>query len=239
VVVLAVIGLFVSAWRIRVRVMLASALAVSVVLALGTNFLDGAVYRFLWDYLPGWNAMRTPGRLILWALLPLGLLAAGAVTEFGRLLVDRTQVSLKLIAIYVFVPALVVLVEGIPKLPYAENPGIPPDLKRAFTQTKDPLLVLPIDDHSDLIYLLWSTEGFPTMANGNSGNFPKSYWEIREVSRTFPDEESVEVLRNYGIRNVVVIKSRPYGVDFANRSVEGLPVERVESNDIVEFKITG
>ncbi|MEV6241755.1 hypothetical protein [Lentzea sp. NPDC051838] len=240
VVVLAVIGLFVSAWRIRVRAMLASAVAVVVVLALGTNFLDGAVYRFLWDYLPGWNAMRTPGRLILWALLPLGLLAAGAVTEFGRLLVDRTQVSLKLIAIYLFVPALAVLVEGIPKLPYAENPGIPPDLKRAFMETKDPLLVLPIaDGHADLTYLLWSTEGFPTMANGNSGNFPKSYWEIREISRTFPDAESIDVLRNYGIRKVIVLKAQPYGVDFANRPVAGLPVERTESNDIVEYTITG
>ncbi len=239
VVVLAVIGLFVSAWRVRVRVMLASVIVVAVVLALGTTFLDGAVYRFLWDHLPGWNAMRTPGRLVLWTLLPLGLLAAGAVTEFGRLLVDRTQVALQLIAIYLLIPALAVLLEGIPKLPYAENPGIPPDLRRVFTQTKDPLLVLPIDEHSDMIYLLWSTNGFPTMANGNSGNFPKSYYEIRDVTRTFPDEQSIDVLRNYGIRNVVVVKSRPYGIDFANRPVDGLPVKRVESNDVVEYTITG
>lgn len=237
VVLLAVIGLFVSAWRVRVRVMLAAAVVVSAVLALGVNFLGGAVYEVLWDYLPGWNALRTPGRIMIWALLPLGLLAAGAVTEFGRLLVVRTQVSLKLIAIYLLVPALAVLVESIPRMPYAQNPGIPPDLERVFTQAQEPLLVLPTGDLINLTYLLWSTNGFPTMANGNSGNFPESYREIANVTRTFPDEESLLVLRNYGIRKVIVIKSQPHGVDYASRPVAGLPVERTESNDIVEYTI--
>ncbi|RAS68016.1 hypothetical protein C8D87_10276 [Lentzea atacamensis] len=239
VVLLAVTGLFVSAWRVRVRVLLASAVVVSVVLALGVNFLDGAVYRFLWDYLPGWNAMRTPGRMMLWAILPLALLAAGAVTEFGRLLVDRTQVALQLIAIYLLVPALAALLEGIPRWPHVENPGIPPDVKRVFTQTREPILMLPIDETSEFTYLLWSTEGFPKLANGNSGNFPPQYQEIAEVTKAFPDQRSVDVLRHFGIRKVVVVKSRPFGVDFAARPVDGLPVDRVESGDIVEFTITG
>lgn len=174
VVLLAVIGLFVSAWRVRVRVLLGSAVVLSVVLSLGVNFLDGALYRFLWDFVPGWDAMRTPGRLVLWAILPLALLAAGAVTEFGRLLVDRTQVALKLIAIYLLVPALAALLEGIPRWPHVQAPGIPPDVARVFEQTQEPILMLPIDDTSDFTYLLWSTEGFPKLANGNSGNFPRS-----------------------------------------------------------------
>ena len=54
-----------------------------------------------------------------------------------------------------------------------------------------------------------------------------------------PYQRSVDVLKHYGIRKVIVIKSRPFGVDFAARPVDGLPVDRVESGDIVEFKITG
>ncbi|SDK62305.1 hypothetical protein SAMN04488074_106238 [Lentzea albidocapillata subsp. violacea] len=239
VVLLAVIGLFVSAWRVRVRVLLGSAVVLSVVLSLGVNFLDGALYRFLWDFLPGWDAMRTPGRLVLWAILPLALLAAGAVTEFGRLLVDRTQVALQLIAIYLLVPALAALLEGIPRWPHVQTPGIPPDVARVFEQTQEPILMLPIDDTSDFTYLLWSIEGFPKLANGNSGNFPPQYQEISEVTRTFPDQRSIDVLKHHGIRKVVVVKSRPYGVDFAARPVAGLPVERVEEGDIVKFTITG
>ena len=35
-------------------------------------------------YLPGWDGLRTPGRLILWTTLLLGILAAGAVSAFVR-----------------------------------------------------------------------------------------------------------------------------------------------------------
>lgn len=239
VVLFAVVGLFVSAWRIRVRILLAAVVAGSAVLSLGVNFLDGALYRFLWDTLPGWDAMRTPGRLVLWTILGLALLAAGAVTELGRLLVDRTQVALQLIAIYLLVPALAALLEGIPTFPHVANPGIPPDVQRVFAQTQDPVLMLPIDETSDFTYLLWSTEGFPKLANGNSGNFPPQYLEISEATKTFPDQRSIDVLKHHGIRKVVVVKTRPYGVDFAARPVDGLPVDRVETGDIVEFTITG
>nr|WP_239485715.1 hypothetical protein [Micromonospora humidisoli] len=79
---LAVAGLFFSAWRLRHRLMLAGAALVSVALAAGTTFGgDGNPgYVTLVEHAPGWDGVRTPGRLVLWTTLLLGLLAAGALT---------------------------------------------------------------------------------------------------------------------------------------------------------------
>ncbi|MFJ8687304.1 hypothetical protein [Micromonospora wenchangensis] len=79
---LAVAGLFFSAWRLRHRLMLAGAALVSVALAAGTTFGgDGDPgYVTLVEHVPGWDGVRTPGRLVLWTTLLLGLLAAGALT---------------------------------------------------------------------------------------------------------------------------------------------------------------
>ncbi|WP_199736598.1 hypothetical protein [Micromonospora sp. HM5-17] len=83
---LAFAGLFFSAWRIRHRVVLAVGVLVSVVLASGTTFGgDGNPgYATLVLYVPGWDAIRTPGRLVLWTTLLLGILAAGALTALTR-----------------------------------------------------------------------------------------------------------------------------------------------------------
>ncbi|MEU1754200.1 hypothetical protein ABZ436_16235 [Micromonospora matsumotoense] len=79
---LAMAGIFFSVWRLRHRLMLAGAALVSMALAAGTTFGgDGNPgYVTLVEHAPGWDGVRTPGRLVLWTTLLLGLLAAGALT---------------------------------------------------------------------------------------------------------------------------------------------------------------
>ncbi|MGC4808520.1 hypothetical protein [Micromonospora sp. DT233] len=79
---LAAAGLFVSAWRLRHRLALAAGVLVSAALAAGsTLFGDGDPgYVTLVEHVPGWDGVRTPGRLVLWTTLLLGILAAGALT---------------------------------------------------------------------------------------------------------------------------------------------------------------
>ena len=50
----------------------------------GTGPYPGVV---LIHHLPGWEGLRTPGRLVVWTTLLLGVLAAGAVSAF----VDRAR----------------------------------------------------------------------------------------------------------------------------------------------------
>jgi hypothetical protein len=86
---LAALGLVLSRWPLRRRLGLGAVVVVTAVLALGTNAPgDGRwTYLPLFDYAPGWNAMRVPGRLIIWTTLALCLLAAGAVDAVARALV--------------------------------------------------------------------------------------------------------------------------------------------------------
>jgi hypothetical protein len=92
---LAVVGLGYSVWSVRYRVLLALGAAVVSVLCLGTSGPAGGEYTYLplFRHVPGWEALRTPGRLILWVTLCLGLLAAGAVTRWAEA-VSRRRTAL-------------------------------------------------------------------------------------------------------------------------------------------------
>ena len=248
VILFALVGLVVSAWPLRIRIGLAVATVIVTIFALGSSFFGGDfTYYLVWKYLPGWNALRTPGRLILWAILLLALLAAGAVTKLAAVLAerDRTPASpgrnrKRLVAFVLVLPALGALLEGVPTQPHVTIPGMPPDLRQVFAQTREPMLILPIDTFSEYTYLLWSTEGFPQIANGFNGNFPPQYLELVDTSKSFPDAHSVAVLDKYDIHKVVVLKvaaaSGPYK-EALRRPLDGLPVIKTESSDLVVFTV--
>ncbi|MFD9963843.1 hypothetical protein [Amycolatopsis sp. NPDC058986] len=246
VLVLAMVGLVVSAWPVRVRVGLGIATAVLTILSLGTTFFGGEfTYLLLWKHFPGWEALRTPGRLILWVSLLLALLAAGAVTRFGQLWAERSPTPSawrkRLVAFLLLLPALGALLEGVPSQPHVTPPEMPPDLHQAFTQSREPMLVLPVslspDTFSEYTYLLWSTDGFPKLANGYSGNFPPQYEEIVAASKTFPDAHSIAVLQKYGIRKVVVLKAAGPSAEVLRRPVDLLRLTRTETADLVTFTV--
>src|SRR5690606_20607496 len=92
---LAVVGRVWSAWTPRQRAFLALGTAVSVALALGTNFLDrGAwAYGLAYEYLPGFDGLRTPGRLVFFTSLFLAVLAAGTLTKLADSFDDHATVD--------------------------------------------------------------------------------------------------------------------------------------------------
>ena len=66
-------GLFFSVWRLRHRLMLLAGVLVTHGARGGHQVLDGNLgYVTLVEHLPGWNGVRTPGRLMLWTTLLLG-----------------------------------------------------------------------------------------------------------------------------------------------------------------------
>ncbi len=82
---LAAVGLFWSAWRLSVRIGLALGAIVFAMLTVGTNGPgDGELGYLLLLNLPGFDGIRTPGRMIVWTTLLLALLAGGAVGAWGR-----------------------------------------------------------------------------------------------------------------------------------------------------------
>jgi hypothetical protein len=244
VILVALVGLVVSAWPTRVRITLGISVLVVTILALGTSFFGGEfTYLPLWENLPGWTALRTPGRLILWTILLLALLAAGAVTKLTEILAEHRQASPsrnRLVALALVLPAIGALLEGVPDQTYNGVPEVPPGLRQVFAESHVPILILPVRTDDEASYLLWSTDGFPVMANGTSGNVTLQFEEMVDAASTFPDNYSIRIIRKYGIEKVVVIKaSAAHGIyaEAVTKPLDGLPVTKTESADVVVFTL--
>jgi hypothetical protein len=237
---LAVAGLVFSVWSVRARLLLAGAVVASVLLALGSQFADGTVYRLLHDLLPGWNGLRTPGRLVIWTTLLLGVLAAGAVAALVArsrdLAVERGSPRpgpwLKLAAL---LPVVLVLAEGLNTTPH---PVVPPQ-PAALAEVDGPVLVLPSDQTTDQLVMLWSTDRFEPVVNGGSGFTPASLAETRQITQTFPDQPSVSHLRSFGVATVVVLPSAA-GTEWEGALLatgDGLGVTREQIGTAVVFHL--
>jgi hypothetical protein len=237
VVVLALAGLGYSAWSGRQRGWLSLGVLATAVLCMGTNVLGGTFTYLPLLALPGWDALRTPGRLILWTTLLLGLLAAGFLSYVQERLVARPPVpggDLSWRAVALLLPALLVGVEGANTLDHPA-PAPPPAAMRTATA---PILVLPSDGWWDLRTMWWSTDGFPRMANGASGFTPPSTGAIRTAAERFPDAGSVAYLRQAGIRTVILVPDSAYGTPWehaAEKPVDGLGITRTVSGNAVVY----
>ncbi|MEV6693522.1 hypothetical protein AB0M35_18820 [Micromonospora sp. NPDC051196] len=227
-IMLGVAGLSYSVFRLRHRLLLGLGVLVSGALGLGSNLIgDGDPgYMTLSRLLPGWDALRTPGRLMVWTSLLLAILAAGAITEFGRQL--PTMRWPRVVGrIVLLVPLLLVLVEGVNRTPHPVAPPAPTAIRSA----PEPLLVLPAEGISEFHVMLWSTDGFPRVANGFANFVPPHQQQIRTVSMTFPDANSIAYLRQVGIRSVVVLPDRLFGTPWdgvTTRPLDGLGITREE-----------
>ncbi|MFF5289161.1 hypothetical protein [Paractinoplanes globisporus] len=227
-------GMFLSVWSVRQRLLLLAGTILGVLTALGTH---GPTYHLLYQYVPGFDGARTPGRLILWPTILLAILAAGFVTALAQAAREATLPEWSATAVRVVtIPLLVlVLAEGMPDLAHVNEPVEPAAMARATA----PLMVLPSDDGFDSTVMLWSTAGFPTMVNGVASYNTPDRQAVRDVMQTFPSPGSLDLLRRHGIRSVVVVRDRVAGTPFeAALGVQTMPgVTRYEIGADVLFSI--
>ncbi|WFE32877.1 hypothetical protein [Micromonospora sp. WMMD975] len=235
-------GLFFSVWRVRHRLFLLAGVLVTMALAMGTRFFDGRfTYVPLFDYLPGWNGLRTPGRTMLWTTLLLGLLAAGAVTAFCARVRELAAERVPpwpgpWLRLATLLPLLLVLVEGLNVTPHPVVPQQP-----AVMRTVDgPMLVLPSSPNLDQPVMLWSTDRFQPMVNGGSGFTPDSQARTRDATVSFPDYASIDYLRRIGVKTVVVLPEQLGGTPWEgmlDRPVDGLGVTREQVDGSVVYRL--
>jgi hypothetical protein len=235
--VLAVVGLVFSAWRPRWRIALAAGAIAAAALALGPNLPGGGNpgYVTLFHVLPGWDSMRTPGRLVLWVSLPLGLLAAGAVTAALTRLRPAPATARRAWPRRAAGPVVALLVlafvavEGVTTTPY----GKLPQFSLPSGSVAEPMLILPLKTYLDNLALVSTTDAFPRMPNGASGIVPHSQDLIVSATRNFPDAASVAYLRRMGIRTVVVLAGEPdlsgHVID-VGKPIDGLGITRTVVN---------
>jgi hypothetical protein len=240
-VALALVGLVAGSWPRRRRLALGAGAVVLLALAMGTRLAGGNyTYLLLFHHAPGWEGIRTPGRLVVPLTLVLALLAAVGVDRLRELAgrgLHRPGVDARVRSALVAGAALAAVgIETIGTTPTAPAPPLP----AALDQAAGPLLVLPSDGFHDNWAMYWSTAGFPPIANGNSGFVPRELAELRAGVAGFPDPTSVALLQERGIRRVVLLPAYAVGSpwqDAQAKPVDGLPVRRSVVGDAVVYEV--
>lgn len=235
-VVLAVAGVVAGTWPRRRRFALGAGAVVLLALAMGTRLAGGSyTYLLLFHHAPGWEGIRTPGRLVVPLTLVLALLAATGVDRLrgtARRGPDATARS----ALVAIAALLLVGIETLGTTPTPPAPALPAALDRA----SGPLLVLPSDSFHDSWAMYWSTAGFYPIANGSSGFLPRELETLRAGVAGFPDPASVALLQQRGIRRVVLLPAYAAGSSWQGaeaKPIDGLPVRRSVVGEAVVYEV--
>ena len=236
VVLLAVAGLRWSRVSPTLRLWLLAGVVVTGLLSLGVSLWGGLLYDPLLSYAPGWDGLRTPGRLAFLWTLGLAVLAGFGAQRALDALAGRALPAALGAALGLLLTATV-LYEGAPRLPLVDVPTAP----AALSGLEGPLLHLPAGAGRDTTYMLWSTDGFPLIVNGDGAFRAPEVDRLQEASKAFPDAASVRVLRDAGVRTVVVHRATVSGTPWegaADRSVDDLDVTRRDAGDVVVFELS-
>jgi hypothetical protein len=246
---LSLVGLFASVYTRRLRIGLLVGVVTCCVLAMGLGLTGaGYPYRLLYDYAPGWNGVRVPGRIFIMGTLFFALLAAAGAEWILRGVRSWNAGAGALPALVGVVIVLGVVGEG------AGHMGDPvvPQPARAEVGLPGPLLDLPTDGAHDRVWQYFSTDGFYEIPIGNSTFDMPAVDDLRGGMSGFPDRASVEKLRYYGIRTVVLhtqpIRQLPVSHSFvvpeppnpsaaAAKPVAGLGITRRRVGSIVIYEI--
>jgi len=237
--VLVLFGLFGSVLSRKLRIGLAIGVVVCALLSLGVRDVDGwrrylTPYRFLFDFAPGWDGVRTPGRINTLTSLGLALLAGAGVCVVARLLERKRGPRFAHAAAGALVA--VILLEGLGPLAHPRVPTPPASVRLEAA----PQLHLPAGFRDDLRYSYYTTAGFPPTVNGAGGFDPDGYGALRREIAGFPDARSVAALRTLGVRTVLFHPGPAVGTTWehvATKSVAGLGIERERVGDVIVYRL--
>jgi hypothetical protein len=249
--VLALVGLAAGAYTRRLRLALLAGIVVCSVLALGFGITGaGYPYRLLYDYAPGWDGVRVPGRVFTLATLFYALLAGAGVQWLAlRANAWGKERSLSTVgALTGVVLSIGIVGEGAGHLGHP----VVPQPQQAEIGLPGPLLDLPTDGALDRIWQYFSTDGFYKIPIGNSTFDMPDVDDLRGGMNGFPDRASVEKLRYYGIKTVVlhtvlpkglppehgpVIAEPPDPAAAAQKPIAGLGITRRRVGSLVIYEI--
>jgi hypothetical protein len=231
---LAIVGAVAARVPRLLRLGLAAGTLAAATLATGFHISVGRLsylfpYRWLYELAPGWNGVRTPGRL--WTLVELGLALLAALGT--QRLSDAVRPASGRFALCGVALAAVVL-EGAGQPTYTDLPP-PPLGQRALG---GPQLHLPVSEY-DSLYQYWSTLRYPDLVNGYVGFRIPQLRRVYAVAMRFPDEQAVNEFRHRGIKYVVFHPELGVGTPWAGLSRRPIPrgVARERRPGVVVFKI--
>ncbi len=230
----------------RLRIGLAVAAVLIMALELGFRVEDGLLwpYRVVYEVLPGWDAIRTPGRLATFSSLALALLAAAGAEALMRAVRRRFHPAWAPAAVAA-VLALAIVTEG-RSLPFdpLDDQAMPevPDLGTSTADLLAPQLHLPATTaEHNRAHQLASTDGFYDLVNGRASTNPRPVLDLIDDMATFPDAASVARLQDWGVRTVVIHRDLTPGTPQAgavDKPIDGLPLRRYELPGLVLYEVS-
>jgi hypothetical protein len=192
-----------------VRVAYALGLIVAFEASLGVH---GFTYRWLFDHVLPYRALRVPARMGVMVGFSLAVLAGyGAARITSALRSSKTQhavvviLGLLMLAEYASKPLESQTIPLVPPPAYADmmrDRGAGP----AATIFEFP--ASPVDDPT---YMYYSTFHWQPLINGYSGFFPASYVAVVDAIKNFPDNRSIDAIKAHGARYLLVHGERLYG----------------------------
>jgi hypothetical protein len=176
-------------------------LAFAVEATLGMN---GWLYPILLRYIPPLAGLRAPGRMGIFVLVTLGVLAAYGMVRVqdwfrsGSIRLRR--------AVPVIVCCLLAVEYMTTPVLTRRLPTEPPSIYQWLGRLPRPTLVVEFPIlHPDPLYMYFQTMHWQPMLNGYSGFRPASYIEMAaRMERSFPDDRTVDELRRRGVRAIIV-----------------------------------
>ncbi len=186
----------------RRRVALVGVGLVGLILSFGLNT---PLYEPLRTVLFIYRGLRAPARASI-----LVYLALAALVAFGWARLERKHKRVASIGTAIVAAAMLLEYATVLKS-WLVLPREPPQVYRWLAvQPRSVVFEFPIstadrlDRVPDSVYMLHSTEHWQPMLNGYSGFFPRSFLDLTEHAKGFPDEASIEYLRKREVDFIVV-----------------------------------
>jgi hypothetical protein len=186
----------------RRRVTLLVLAVVGFVISLGANT---PFYSVLTSVLFIYNGLRAPARASILVFLALAGLVAFGWARLERSLKGWAPAATALVAL-----ALLGEYATVQSHWFVASTRPPEVYEWLARQPRSVVLELPVTtaDRLDLvpdgIYMFRSTEHWQPILNGYSGFFPKSFIELTEFMKTFPDDASIAYLKQRQVDIIVV-----------------------------------
>ena len=163
------------------------------------------LYRFLYEHVAPFRALRIPALAVILVGFSLAVLAGFGIARISaRIKAPGARAALALVC------SVAALVEGcstpvhlttIPEAP----PAIYADLLRDIGGSPAATIIeVPMILGGDQMYMYYSTFHWQRLLNGYSGFFPPSYVRLVAAMRGFPDASSLQALRVRGARYAVI-----------------------------------